>query len=120
MLVDIFKEGKHRNYHRVRPDQIRYFNEKYKKRKFIRIKFGSEIAQKAGIFKGEHLRVQWDDKSRQLLINKSETGFVVIHTKGQYPYIHFPPPKGIKLPEVNKTFTNFEIKKDMIILDFYF
>jgi len=119
MLHDIYPQSNRSNYNRVREDQIRYCIEKASKRKLkIKIKFGAEVAEKAKIFIGERLMIQWDDVNKHLLISRSDVGFTVQHPKNQKHYIILDIPKEVKIPIVNKTFTNFYAAEGKIILDF--
>jgi len=118
MLYEIVPHSRG-GYNRVREDQIRYSIEKsLKKKPRVRIKFGAEVAEKAKIFIGEKLKIQWDDVNKQLLIIKSDDGFKVQHPPRQKCFIIFDFPEKVKLPNIDKTFTNFYVSRDQIILDF--
>ncbi len=121
MLYDVYAETPHKEQMRMNDDQITYAIEKQKTGKKIKIKFGDNIARKAGIFKGEKLQVHWDDANKMMIIGRSDKGFTVYKQKNQKHCIIFIINPKLKLPERKKIFNNIPIdSQHRITLDFSF
>ena len=121
MLYDVYAETPHKEQMRMNDDQITYAIEKQKTGKKIKIKFGDNIARKAGIFKGEKLQVHWDDANKMMIIGRSDKGFTVYKQKNQKHCIIFIINPKLKLPEGKKIFNNIPIdSQHRITLDFSF
>ena len=121
MLYDVYAESPHKEQMRMNDDQITYAIEKQKIGKKIKIKFGDNIARKAGIFKGEKLQVHWDDANKMMIIGRSDKGFTVYKQKNQKHCIIFIINPKLKLPEGKKIFNNIPIdSQHRITLDFSF
>ena len=121
MLHDVYAESPHKEQMRMNDDQITYAIEQCKVGKKIKIKFGDNIARKAGIYKGEKLQVHWDDVNKMMIIGRSDTGFTVYKQKNQKHCIIFTFNRQLKLPERKKIFNNIPIdSQHRITLDFSF
>lgn len=121
MLIDIYAKCSHREQLRMNNDQVTYTVEKQKTCERIKIKFGNNIAQKLGIFKGAKIQLHWDDANKMMLIGRSERGFTVYHQKNQKLCIMFIFNPKLNLPKEKKIFTNIPIDgQNRITLDFSF